>query len=553
MNYQAFVFVMALASAGSLYAASFHFTSVPTPSSQPTAIAVNPYASNAWFIEASANKIARFSFDDHSIQEYAIPTPNSDPRGIAVRYKDEIWFTEYGSSKVARLTGGVFTEFPTPTPDSGPTGIVSDGTSLWFAETKADKIVKVAPDNSMVEYPVPTPMAGPTELAVYFNQGTFVSFAEPEAGQIGILKPDGHVLEIPLPSAGARPGHILYAADFLGQAFWFSEPGVDKIGRMDYATNAISEYPIPTPASGPAGLAAGVDGFIYFAETDANKIGVLSPDGIIHEYPIPQQTSRPVGIVPTSNGYSFLGYSFTASGAASVGLIAPDRAFVVGAGYPPGWDSQFDFASDRGYEQYVSVGIAPYPGGVCPGQCFGQAYVDVPAQGTGHLDASSYGLAPQQITPIYLQPSEGLDLPTARIRAVNMANPAQAIEIPSIRVATLQTLDPSIFSFPGATRTGSAQSNLFLGLTTGIPDDLSPTTVRIEAFSAAGDLLATLERTFQPYPYLDLFDILAQLGIGELENGQIRVTRTSGNGTLWGILTTLGTDGSVAVSTGLNP
>jgi hypothetical protein len=90
-------------------------------------------------------------------------------------------------------------------------------------------------------------------------------------------------------------------------------------------------------------------------------------------------------------------------------------------------------------------------------------------------------------------------------------------------------------------------------VTTEIPEDLRPTTVRIEAFSPAGDLLATLDRPFQPYPWIDLFDILNQLGIGGLEDGQIRVTRTSGNGALWGILTTLGTDGSVAVSTGLNP
>jgi virginiamycin B lyase len=531
-----------------LDAASFSFAPLPTPNSKPTAIAVNPYASNAWFIESGANKIARISFDDRSIQEYTIPTPGSDPRGIAVRHMDEIWFTEYASSKVGRLTGGVFTEFPTPTPDSGPTGIVSDNTSLWFTETKANKIVKIAPDNSMIEYSIPTPMAGATEITAFVLNQTTIYFAESQAGQIGILTPDGRILEVPLPSADARPSNIVAGNDPLRPGLWFSEPGVNKIGRIDYLTSAITEYSIPTPGSGPAGMTIGADTFVYFAETGASKIGVLANDGSILEYAIPAFSGDPVGIGATRNGYWF-----TDPASNSIGLIAPDRLFVVGAGYPPGWHTQFDLANPAGYGVEISIGVGPYPPTVCPGPCPGQAYALLPGRGTARIDRSDFSLAPTQIAPMFLQPLVGLDLPPTRVRVVNIGNPAQAIEIPSIRVATLQALDPAMLSFPGATRTSSAHSNLFLGVTTERPQDLTATAVHIEAFSPAGDLLATLERTFQPYPYLDLFDILAQLGIGELENAQIRVTRTTGNGTLWGILTTLGTDGSVAVSTGLNP
>jgi streptogramin lyase len=57
---------------------------------------------------------------------------------------------------------------------------------------------------------------------------------------------------------------------------WFTEVAGNKIGRLNPATNEITEWTIPTPISAPLGLDAS-GGFIYFVEYNAGKIGRLNP------------------------------------------------------------------------------------------------------------------------------------------------------------------------------------------------------------------------------------------------------------------------------------
>jgi streptogramin lyase len=38
----------------------------------------------------------------------------------------------------------------------------------------------------------------------------------------------------------------------------------------------FEEYPVPTPAGGPAGITAGPDGAIWFTELDRDKIGRIT-------------------------------------------------------------------------------------------------------------------------------------------------------------------------------------------------------------------------------------------------------------------------------------
>ncbi len=52
---------------------------------------------------------------------------------------------------------------------------------------------------------------------------------------------------------------------------------------------------------------------------------------------------------------------------------------------------------------------------------------------------------------------------------------------------------------------------------------------------------------------LFLIDVLQQLGVGELDGGQIRVTKTAGIGLMRGVLATLSDDGRVSLSLGANP
>jgi virginiamycin B lyase len=42
-------------------------------------------------------------------------------------------------------------------------------------------------------------------------------------------------------------------------------------------SGAVTEYPVPTPSSGPAFIAAGPDGNMWFTETSAAKIAKIVP------------------------------------------------------------------------------------------------------------------------------------------------------------------------------------------------------------------------------------------------------------------------------------
>jgi virginiamycin B lyase len=68
-----------------------------------------------------------------SIQEFAVPTPNSGPIGITVGPDGNLWFTEFNGSKISRMMeDGQITEFSIPTPNSGPDGIATGpDDNLW--------------------------------------------------------------------------------------------------------------------------------------------------------------------------------------------------------------------------------------------------------------------------------------------------------------------------------------------------------------------------------------------------------------------------------------
>jgi hypothetical protein len=50
-----------------------------------------------------------------------------------------------------------------------------------------------------------------------------------------------------------------------------------------------------------------------------------------------------------------------------------------------------------------------------------------------------------------------------------------------------------------------------------------------------------------------LVDVAAFFGVSTLENGQVRVRNTTASGPIWGVLATVGTEGSLRVSLGANP
>jgi len=226
------------------------------------------------------------------IFEFAIPSSNTLPFGIAVGPDGNLWFTESGTGKIGRITvTGSITEFPIPTADSSPIGITAgpDG-RMWFTEA---------------------------------SQG---------AGKIGAITTTGAFTEFSVPTISGQPYGIAAGPD---GNLWFTEasPFGNKIGRTT-TTGSISEFVIPTAQSVPTGITAGPDGNLWFTEFHGNKIGRITTSGLISEFDIPTATSQPfvITVGPDNNLW------FTENFGARTGKITTNGSLteLVSPGEPRG-------------------------------------------------------------------------------------------------------------------------------------------------------------------------------------------------------------------------
>jgi streptogramin lyase len=117
------------------------------------------------------------------------------------------------------------------------------------------------------------------------------------AGTAGAA-PLGAVSEFPIPTPNSGPASIAPGSE---GNIWFTEEGQDKIGRVTPA-GSIAEFSIPTPESEPLGITPGPEGNIWFTEYRGDKIGRITPAGSIVEFPIPTPNSGPTGIALGAEG-----------------------------------------------------------------------------------------------------------------------------------------------------------------------------------------------------------------------------------------------------------
>lgn len=234
------------------------------------------------------NAIGRISTSNAKIQSFVIPTAQCGLSAVIEGYDGAIWFTEYQTAKIGRMTpSGVLTnEYATP--KMNPVNLVKgpDG-ALWFTDQqKHGKIGRITMHGSVAAFPV----AGlPAELTVGSDGALWFTDLN---NHIGRITTGGSVREYPIPSKKSVPLGIVAGPD--GNV-WFAESASNKIGRITSA-GTITEYTVPTPKSGPNSLAVGPDAAIWFSENTANKIARVTTDGAFTEYPIASKNSEPYGL-----------------------------------------------------------------------------------------------------------------------------------------------------------------------------------------------------------------------------------------------------------------
>jgi streptogramin lyase len=264
-----------------------------------------------------------------TIHEYTIPTPYSQPVGIAVDSKDNVWFTAQSSHRLVKFdpSKSTFKEYDLPSvkelpktdwkysPNEkvppkeafdvraigGPGAIIVDrNDKIWFLELLGNKIDFFDPDTEkFTEYKIPTQNSQPHDLSIDSKGNLW--FIEWNSGNLGKLDNNSKkITEYTLKDVTSRLSNLVIDTD---DNIWVSDHANNEIGKFDIKEKKYKPFPIGTRNSKPGKLLIDSSKNIWFAETSGRKIAMLLPaTGIISEAPLPGYNSAPYGIIFDKKG-----------------------------------------------------------------------------------------------------------------------------------------------------------------------------------------------------------------------------------------------------------
>ncbi|HEY2574993.1 MAG TPA: hypothetical protein VGI74_01670 [Streptosporangiaceae bacterium] len=268
---------------------------VPTGGAQPLRMALG-HDKNVWFTEFSSNKIAKITTAG-TITEYTIPTAGSQPSAIAAGPDGNMWFTEESGNKIGKITtAGKITEFTIPDAKSNPEGIAAgpDG-NLWFTEFNGNRVGKITTAGVIKTFALPNPKSNP--LGITAGSDGNVWFTDYNVGAIGRITTSGVITTF-----GVGAVHPYDVAPGSDGNLWITEVSTNEIARMNTAGSVTGNFPIPTSASQSLELTPGPDGALWFTEHQGDNIGQITTGGSVTEFSVPTAGSIPWGIAPGSDG-----------------------------------------------------------------------------------------------------------------------------------------------------------------------------------------------------------------------------------------------------------
>jgi streptogramin lyase len=257
---------------------------------------------------------------------YSLPVSSSAPLYITPGRDGNMWFTEGQNNKVGKITpSGAITEYTIPTADAFPEGITqgSDG-RLWFAEYLGSKIGAITTSGTFTEYktqdyPSDTPL-----LLIDRGDGT-IWYTSPFNNHVGqITETTGNSFELSIPTGNSSPYGLAQGID---GNLYFGESNVGQIGYLASYYGSITEFLLPAQTQ-PQVMVRGPDGQIWFTESGSSsvntgKIGVINTRGspyLSAQYQTVSPNSYPTGITAGADGALW----FTESGLDAIGRVTTD-------------------------------------------------------------------------------------------------------------------------------------------------------------------------------------------------------------------------------------
>ena len=166
--------------------------------------------------------------------------------------------------------------------------------------------------------------AGAAVVAITQGPDGNMWFTEEGIDKIGRITLNGIVTEFGPLTAGAQPRGIARGPD---GNLWFAENGGNRIGKIDPTNGLITEF--PTAVAKPRSITAGPDGNMWFTE-DGGQIGRITMAGAVNEFPVPTSNAFPFGITAGPDGNLW----FTEEAASQIGRITMAGVVINEFGLP---------------------------------------------------------------------------------------------------------------------------------------------------------------------------------------------------------------------------
>lgn len=223
-------------------------------------------------------------------------TPSSGLQGIALGPDGNMWFTEFGASKIGRITpAGAVTEFPLA-PGAMPYDIAAghDG-NLWFTQFGDDKLGRITTAGTVLA-PVPL-VAGADPIGITSDRQGRIWATEQGPDQLALFTPPSTLAESGAGiTAASDPRGITTGSD---GAVWFTEDS-GKLGRRSLSSSLATEI---TVSSGDA-IATSPDGGLWFTRPSAGNFAAYFPNngGAVVLSGLPSSGSMPFDVAPGPDG-----------------------------------------------------------------------------------------------------------------------------------------------------------------------------------------------------------------------------------------------------------
>lgn len=264
-------------------------------------------------------------------------------KGIASGPEEHMWFasTTASASGLGQMTtsGTILDEY-TLSKEAFPEAIAEGSDhNMWFTEWNSGKIGKITPSGTVTEYSLPSGrepydiVKGPDGDMWFTEQGQGTSW-----GKIGKISTSGSITEYSLPETENEPVPVGITAG-PEESLWFTlryekTTASDKIDKIT-TSGKLTEYALPKcgeSRENPEGIAEGPEGDLWYSDVTCDKIGKMTPSGTITEYKAGSLYPRDIVAGPEGDmWYTSWGEGSHVTKMTTAGVISAEYALPSGS------------------------------------------------------------------------------------------------------------------------------------------------------------------------------------------------------------------------------